>query len=208
MIANHTSLLAGMLVGLSVAMPIGPMGLLCIQRTLTSGRRVGICTGLGAATMNTIHAGIIIAGLERLAPLMASASRLLGLVGGLFLLWCAARTLLRRRTSLSRPGATQLSPVTAYGTALTFNAINPMSLGLMLALLSPVIEISELSLARAAMLLLGVFTAVVAWWVCLASGVDLLRSRLSPGMLFVVNQIAGIGLLIYGTVAFVRSAGL
>ena len=208
MIANHTSLLAGMLVGLSVAMPIGPMGLLCIQRTLTSGRRVGICTGLGAATMNTIHAGIIIAGLERLAPLMASAGRVLGFVGGLFLLWCAARTLLRPGTSLSRSGATQLSPVTAYGTALTFNAINPMSLGLMLALLSSVIEISELSLARAAMLLLGVFTAVVAWWVCLASGVDLLRSRLSPGMLFVVNQIAGIGLLIYGTVAFVRSASL
>ena len=208
MIANHTSLLAGMLVGLSVAMPIGPMGLLCIQRTLTSGRRVGICTGLGAATMNTIHAGIIIAGLERLAPLMASAGRLLGFAGGLFLLWCAARTLLRPRTALSQPGATLLSPVAAYGTALTFNAINPMSLGLMLALLSPIIGASELSLAQAAMLLLGVFTAVVAWWICLANGVDLLRSRLSPGMLFIVNQIAGIGLLIYGTVAFVRSAGL
>ena len=52
MIANHTSLLAGMLVGFSVAIPIGPMGLLSIQRTLTSGRRVGICTGLDAATTN------------------------------------------------------------------------------------------------------------------------------------------------------------
>jgi len=208
MIANHTSLLAGMLVGLSVAMPIGPMGMLCIQRTLTSGARVGICTGLGAATMNIIHAAVIIAGLERLAPLMASAGRVLGFAGGLFLLWCAAKTLLRRRTSLSQQRATQLSPMMAYGTAVTFNAINPMSLGLMLALLSPIIGASELSLAQAAMLLLGVFTAVVAWWVCLANGVNLLRSRLSPGMLFIVNQIAGIGLLIYGTAAFVRSAAL
>lgn len=208
MIASHTSLLTGMLVGLSVAMPIGPMGLLCIQRTLASGPRVGICTGLGAATMNTVHAAVIIAGLDRLAPHMASAGRVLGFAGGLFLLWCAAKTLLRRRASLSEPHATQLSPVMAYGTAVTFNAINPMSLMLMLALLSPMTGASNPSSAQAAALLLGVFAAIVAWWVCLVSGVSLLKSRLSPGMLFVVNQIAGIGLTIYGTAALVRSAAL
>lgn len=208
MIANHTPLLAGLLVGLSVAMPIGPMGLLCIQRTLASGPRVGICTGLGAATMNTTHAAIIIAGLDRLAPLMASAGRVLGFAGGLFLLWCAAKTLLRRRTSLAGSGTPQLSPLMAYGTAVAFNAINPMSLVLMLALLSPIVGVSGSSAAQAATLLLGVFTAVVTWWVCLASGVTLLRSRLSPGMLLVVNQIAGIGLTIYGAAALVRSASL
>ena len=208
MIANHTPLLAGLLVGLSVAMPIGPMGLLCIQRTLASGPRVGICTGLGAATMNTTHAAVIIAGLDRLAPLMASAGRVLGFAGGLFLLWCAVKTLMRRRTSLVGSSATQLSPMMAYGTAVAFNAINPMSLVLMLALLSPIIGVSGPSFAQAATLLLGVFIAVVSWWVCLASGVNLLRSRLSPGMLLVVNQIAGIGLTIYGAAALVRSAGL
>ena len=208
MIADHTPLLAGLLVGLSVAMPIGPMGVLCIQRTLESGPRVGICTGLGAATMNTTHAAVIIAGLDRLAPFMAGAGRVLSFVGGLFLLWCAAKTLLRRRTSLAGSCATQLSPMMAYGTAMAFNAINPMSLVLMLALLSPIIGVSGPSFAQAATLLLGVFTAVVTWWVCLACGVNLLRSRLNPGMLLVVNQIAGIGLTIYGTAALVRSAGL
>lgn len=84
MIASHTSLIAGMLVGLSVAVPIGPMGLLCIERTLTSGPRVGILTGFGAATMNTAHAAVIIAGLGWLAPLIASAGRALGFAGGLF----------------------------------------------------------------------------------------------------------------------------
>jgi threonine/homoserine/homoserine lactone efflux protein len=101
-----------------------------------------------------------------------------------------------------------LSPMMAYGTAVAFNAINPMSLVLMLALLSPIIGVSGSSSAQAAALLLGVFTAVVTWWICLASGVNLLRSRLSPEMLLVVNQIAGIGLTIYGTAALVRSAGL
>lgn len=208
MIANHTSLLAGVVIGLSVAVPIGPMGLLCIERTLASGPRVGIWTGLGAATMNTAHAAVIIAGLGWLAPLIASAGRVLGFAGGLFLLWCAAKTLLRRRASLSAQRAAQLSPMMAYGTALAFNSINPVSLVLMLALLSPLIGVSEPSFAQAATLLLGVFVAVTTWWICLVSGVNLLRSRLSPGMLFVVNQIAGIGLTIYGIVALIRSASL
>lgn len=119
--------------------------------------------------MNTVHAAVIIAGLDRLAPHMASAGRVLGFAGGLFLLWCAAKTLLRRRASLSEPHATQLSPVMAYGTAVTFNAINPMSLMLMLALLSPMTGASNPSSAQAAALLLGVFAAIVAWWVCLVS---------------------------------------
>lgn len=208
MIANHTSLIAGMLVGLSVAVPIGPMGLLCIERTLASGPRVGIWTGFGAATMNTAHAAVIIAGLGWLAPLIASAGNVLGFAGGLFLLWCAAKTLLRRRASLSAPRDAHLSPMMAYGTALAFNSINPMSLVLMLALLSPIVAASEPSFAQAATLLLGVFAAVMTWWICLVSGVNLLRARLSPGMLFVVNQIAGIGLTIYGFVALVRSASL
>ena len=208
MIASHTSLIAGMLVGLSVAVPIGPMGLLCIERTLGSGLRVGISTGFGAATMNTAHAAVIIAGLGWLAPLIASAGHVLGFAGGLFLLWCAAKTLLRGRASVSASRDAHLSPVMAYGTALAFNSINPMSLVLMLALLSPIVAASEPSFAQATTLLLGVFLAVMLWWICLVSGVNLLKSRLSPGMLFVVNQAAGIGLTIYGLVALVRSASL
>ena len=208
MIASHTSLIAGLLVGLSVAVPVGLIGLLCIERTLTSGSRVGISTGFGAATMNTAHAAVIIAGLGWLAPIIESAGSVLGFAGGLFLLWCAAKTLLRRRASVSASRGAHLSPIMAYGTALVFNSMNPMSLVLMLAPLTPIVAAPEPSFAQATTLLLGVFIAVMSWWICLVSGVNLLRCRLSPGMLFVVNQIAGIGLTIYGFVALVRSASL
>jgi threonine/homoserine/homoserine lactone efflux protein len=205
---THFSLFAGLAVGFSIAVPIGPMALLCIQRTLASGMRVGVCTGLGAATVNVIYGALIIAGLDRLAPLVASGARVLSFAGGLFLLWCAARTLLRERRVVKQPPACDLSPAMAYGTALAFNATNPLSPVLMIALLSPIIGPSSPSWGQAAMLLLGMFLAASAWWVCLSGGITLLRSRFSAGMLVRVNQFAGAMLTFYGALALARSAGM
>ncbi len=209
MMTSHVSLFAGLVIGFSIAVPIGPMGLLCIQRTLTSGMRVGVCTGLGAATVNVLYGALIILGLDKMAPVMASGSRMLSFLGGAFLLWCAARTLLRGRSLMDQPSnIVPLSPVMAYGSAVAFNASNPMSPVLMIALLSPIIGLSAPSLSEAAILLLGMFTAAATWWVCLSGGITLLRSRLSPRMLVGVNQVAGAVLTFYGALALARSAGM
>ena len=208
MMTTHISLFAGLMVGFSIAVPIGPMGLLCIQRTLASGMRVGVCTGLGAATVNVIYGALIIVGLDSLAPLVASGGRVLSFVGGVFLLWCAARTLLRKRGLVDQTSAPELSPAMAYGSAVAFNATNPLSPVLIIALLSPIVGLSAPSWGEAAMLLLGMFMAAATWWVCLSGGITLLRSRLSPGMLVMVNQVAGAMLTFYGALALARSAGM
>ncbi len=208
MMTSYDSLLAGLVVGFSIAVPIGPMGLLCIQRTLTSGMRVGVCTGLGAATVNVTYGTLVIVGLERIAPVMASGSRVLGFAGGVFLLWCAARTFRRRGLSADRTTATPMSPGMAYGSALAFNAGNPMSPVLIFALLSPIIGLRAPGTFQAAALLTGMFAAAATWWVCLSASVTLLRSRLSPRVLGILNQIAGAFLTLYGTLAMARSAGM
>ena len=205
---SHVFLFAGLVAGLSIAAPIGPMSLLCIQRTLTSGMQTGVCTGLGAATVNVIYGALIVLGLDKMAPVMTSGGRVLSFVGGAFLLWCAVRTLMRRRPLHVQPNTVALSPVMAYGSAMAFNASNPMSPMLVLAMLSPIIGASAPSLGEAAALLLGMFTAATAWWVCLSGGITLLRSRLNPRMLLVVNQVAGAILTFYGALALARSAGM
>jgi threonine/homoserine/homoserine lactone efflux protein len=83
---NHASLFAGLLVGFSIAVPIGPMGLLCIQRTLVSGMRVGVSTGLGAATTNVLYGALILLSLDTAASSVASGGRVLSFAGGIFLL--------------------------------------------------------------------------------------------------------------------------
>ncbi len=208
MMTSHVSLFTGLVIGFSIAVPIGPMGLLCIQRTLTSGMQIGVCTGLGAATVNVVYGALIILGLDKMAPVMASGSRVLSFLGGAFLLWCAVRTLMRRRSLVDQPNTVPLSPAIAYGSAIAFNASSPMSPVLIIALLSPTIGLSAPSLGQATVLLLGMFTAAATWWVCLSGGITLLRSRLSPGMLIVVNQVAGAVLTVYGALALARSAGM
>ncbi len=207
MMTSHAFLFAGLVIGFSIAVPIGPTGLLCIQRTLMSGMRVGVGTGLGAATVNVIYGALIILSLDKIAPVLASSGRVLSLLSGAYLLWCAARALMRGRTLKDQPVIT-LSPMMAFRSAMAFNASNPMSPMLIIALLSPIIGVSAPSVGEATLLLLGMFTAAATWWVCLTGAISLLRSRLSPGMLAMVNQFAGAVLTFYGALALARSAGL
>ena len=207
MTTSHTSLYAGLLVGLSVAVPIGPVALLCIQRTLASGMRAGVSTGVGAATVNVVYGALILLGLEQMGPLIAGCGRVLGFASGLVLLWSAARTLLRRPGVDAQGASAAMSPLAAYGSAVAFNAANPLAPIRLMALLSPVAELSPPSAGTAAALLFGMFAAACAWWVVLNGAVSLLRSRLSPRMLASVNQVSAAVLTLYGALAIGRAAG-
>jgi threonine/homoserine/homoserine lactone efflux protein len=207
MLMTHpVSLVAGLLTGFAIAVPIGPMGLLCIQRTLAAGMAVGVSTGLGAATVNIAYAALVLLGLDALAPWMEGGSRALSAVGGLFLLWSASRALRSRQPTDGRVRPTAPSALAAYSSAVVFNAGNPMALILVVALISPLAGRSTPSWANELTFLLGMFTAAATWWVCLSAGVALLRSRLSPAVLAYVNQAAGLMLTLYGILALLRSA--
>ncbi len=204
---SHVALFTGLVVGFSVAVPIGPMGLLCIQRTLACGMRAGVCTGLGAATVNVLYGALILLGMDRLAPLVVSGSRLLSFAGGLYLLWTASRTF-RRKGSLS--GSAEQAPQSAfaaYASALLFNAANPMGPLMIMSLLSPLVGASVPCLPAAAVMLFGMFAAATGWWISLSGGVSLLRSRLNPRVLTMVNQMAGVALTFYAALALARAAG-
>jgi threonine/homoserine/homoserine lactone efflux protein len=205
LMTNHVSLVAGLLAGFAVAVPIGPMGLLCIQRTLAAGMAVGVSTGLGAATVNIAYAALVLLGLDAFAPWMAGGGRALGALGGLFLLWSASRALRSRQLTdgLTRPTAPPA--LAAYGSAVVFNAGNPMALILIIAVISPLVGHPASSCASELLFLLGMFSAAATWWVCLSAAVALLRSRLSPTVLAYVNQAAGLMLTLYGLLALLRS---
>lgn len=195
-------LLAGLLVGFSIAAPVGPTGLLCIRRTLAAGMRVGVCTGLGAATVNVVYGALILGGLAD-AAWADGARRTLNALAGCLLLFIAARTFAGRRGAAVQDAP---RPLAAYASTLVFNAFNPMSPALTFALLSPLTAAAALSAREAAALLFGMFAAASAWWVCLSAAVALLRARLTPAMLIGVNRLAGVLLTLYGLVTLARSA--
>jgi len=91
--------LCGLVIGFSIAAPVGPIGVLCIRRTLAKGRAFGFVSGLGAATADAVYGGIAGFGLTFLSGFLVSEQDWLRLVGGLFLVYLGVRTFVARPTA-------------------------------------------------------------------------------------------------------------
>ena len=201
--------LKGMLIGFAIAAPVGPIGLLCIQRTLARGRWSGVLSGLGAASADAVYGCIAGFGLASLAGLLLAWQMELRLVGGLFLLY------LGWRTWLTPPAAEQarVRPSRAgllgdYLSTLALTLTNPVTILAFLGIFAGLgLAGGAGNFTAAGALVLGVFAGSLLWWLLLAGGVGLLRGRLSPMGLRWINLASGLliaGFGIWALLAAVR----
>ena len=183
--------LVGLLVGFSVAAPIGPMGSLCISRTLSHGRRYGVMTGLGDSTVEAACAAVAALGLGAVTNAVVTYHVWLGVLGALVLLGLGLRTALARpvwtRTLAGHP-----LPLATYATAVGVAASNPMSVLPYTALCAAwALEGKPAGPLAAASLAMGVFAGAGLWWVLLSCTIDWLRTQFSPPLLPWVNRVSG-----------------
>jgi len=192
----------GLLVGFSIAAPVGPIGVLCIRRTLADGRLIGLVTGLGAATADATYASVAGFGITAISGLLLGGQLWLRLVGGAFLCYLGVRTFLSRPAE--RPAtAGGLGVLGAYGSALALTLTNPATILSFAAIFAGLGALSTGGSYRAAAELVGgVFTGSALWWVILSSVVTLARARTTPGALRWVNRLSGAILLGFGALAF------
>jgi threonine/homoserine/homoserine lactone efflux protein len=194
-------LLRGLIIGFSVAAPVGPIGVLCIHRTLAGGRTAGLVCGLGAATADAIYGSIAGFGLTFISSIMISHQSWLRLMGSAFLCYLGIRTFLARPAGHAAPArGNGLAP--AYLSTILLTLTNPMTI------LSFAAIFAGMGLANtggdyvsAGMLVLGVFLGSALWWLILAGGVGMLRERLNPAGLRWVNRISGGIIVGFGIVA-------
>lgn len=188
---------AGIGVGLAVAVPIGPMGVLCIQQTLAFGLAAGLATGLAAATVQVTYGFVAVLGFGPSAmALLGNGMDLLPVLSALLLFWFAYRVMRRdvRIGSAAAPGRFRLAR--SYGDALAFGFGNPLTVVLFFAAF-PALT-SSADLVEAPLLVGGVFTGVVGWYLVLSAVVVLLRERLSEAALGLANKAAGLALASLG----------
>lgn len=193
--------LRGALIGFAIAAPVGPIGVLCIRRTLADGRLAGLVSGLGAATADLFFGSIAVLGLTALADLLAGISFWTRLVGGLFLCYLGWRTL--RELPAERPAEVSgRGLLGAYTSTLLLTLTNPATI------LSFAAVFAGLGAASAAqgygeglLMVAGVFAGSASWWLLLSGGVSLFRTRLTPRALRWVNIVAGAIILGFGAVA-------
>lgn len=184
----------GLLVGFAIAAPVGPIGLLCIRRTLVQGPAAGLATGLGAATADAVYGFVAALGLGALANALTGHAAPLRIAGALLLAWLGIASL-RRAFRLHRPGsaaiATERSSLpAAWASTFVLTLANPMTIlsfaGVVAALAGP---------GGGLWLVAGVFAGSVAWWLLLVGGVSLVRHALSPTALGWIEAISGAALL-------------
>ncbi|MCW5849740.1 MAG: LysE family transporter [Anaerolineae bacterium] len=193
-------LLRGIIMGFSIAAPVGPIGVLCIRRTLAEGRLIGLMSGLGAATADMSYGLVAAFGLTAVSSLLISQTVWLRVVGGLFLLYLGARTFLARPGD--RPASAEGRGLAgAYASTLVLTLTNPPTILSFLAVFAGLgLGDTRGDYGAATQLVAGVFIGSALWWLLLSSGVDLFRSRFTPGRLAWVNRLAGLIILVFGVV--------
>ena len=190
----------GIILGFTIAAAVGPISLLVIRRTLAEGRVVGLVSGLGVATADGTYGAIAAFGLGAITDLLVGGQRILGLVGGLFLLWLAWQTARAEPTEPASAPERRGGLAGAYLSTLGLTLTNPMTI-LSFAALFAGLGIAPGNVAGAASLTLGVFLGSAGWWVVLTVLVGALRSKVTKVWLGRINVVSGVVIGAFALVA-------
>jgi len=200
-------LLRGLVIGFSIAAPVGPIGVLCIRRTLAKGRVSGLVSGLGAATADAIYGCIAGFGLTFIASILISQQGWFRLIGGAFLCYLGLKTFLTRPAEQAA-SAEGNGLVGAYASTFFLTLTNPMTILSFAAIFAGLGVVSASgNYASAGMLVLGVFIGSALWWLILSGGVSVFRARFNPHGVRWVNRISGVIITGFGLLALLGLRG-
>jgi threonine/homoserine/homoserine lactone efflux protein len=181
----------GFILGFTIAAAVGPISLLVIRRTLAEGRIVGLASGLGVATADGTYGAIAAFGLGAITQLLVDARPVLGLAGGVFLLWLAWTTARAEphdpATAPSRCGGLAGAYLSILGLTLT-NPMTILSFGALFAGLG----VTGGDTTGAALITIGVLLGSTAWWVVLTSIVSVVRTRITTAWIRRINVASGL----------------
>jgi len=195
-------LVKGMVLGFSIAAPVGPIGVLCIRRTLTGGRKIGWVSGLGAATADAFYGVVAGFGLTFLSGPLLSQREWLGLIGGVYLCFLGIRTFTAAPSGEANViDSRGIGP--AYLSTLLLTITNPVTILSFAAFFAGFGLTGNGDYGGAGLLVLGVFTGSMLWWSILIFGVGLFRTRITFDGLKAINRLSGVILSVFGVLALV-----
>jgi len=196
--------LRGFILGFTIAAAVGPISLLVIRRTLAQGRLYGLVSGLGVATADATYGAIAAFGLSAVTDVLVNARQVLGLVGGVFLLWLAWQTVRSAPTVAATVTARRGGYAGAYLSILGLTMANPMTI-LSFGALFAGLGVTSGATGDAALIVLGVLLGSTAWWVVLTTIIGTLRTRVTPVWIHRINLVSGVVIGAFAIVAIASS---
>jgi threonine/homoserine/homoserine lactone efflux protein len=199
-----TIFLRGLLIGISIAAPVGPIGVLCIRRTLAEGRLSGFVSGMGAASADAIYGMIAGFGLTFISGFLVAQQRWLSLFGGLFLCYLGIRTFLAPPAQAA-PSAKTKGLLRNYLSIFFLTLTNPITI-LSFAAIFAGLGLAENAgdYVSAGLLVLGVFSGSAFWWLLLSFGVSLFREPVTSHWILWINRFSGGIVFAFGIAALVN----
>ncbi len=193
----------GFIVGLMVTIPLGPIGVLCVQRTLNKGRISGFVSGLGAAFADAIFAIIAAFGITYIISFIKSQQVYFQIFGGLIILFLGIHIFYTnpvRQLRLQRMNKNKLHH--DFFSVFFLTITNPMAILFFLALFAGIhVAGTEISILGLMSLVWGVFSGAAAWWFLLTFIVSLFRDRFRLKNIWWMNKVAGVVVFFLGLIA-------
>jgi threonine/homoserine/homoserine lactone efflux protein len=192
--------LKGIAIGFAMAVPVGPIGIMCIRKTLTEGRLQGLIIGLGAATADLFYGTVAAFGLTIISDTLVDHRFWIRLVGGSLLLFLGVR-IFRAQPMDPKIKLNSNGILRSYLTTVFLTLTNPLTIFAFVAVFAALGLGDGLSYFSSSILVAGVFIGSGLWFLLLSSGTILFRKKLDLVGLRWVNKIAGILVILSGLIA-------
>lgn len=201
-------LIESIIIGLTIAAPVGPIGILCIRRTLVRGFLHGFVSGLGAATADALYGSIIAFGLTALSSYLLDASLGLNIIGGLFLLYLGITTI--RTPPTSTPSQTPASSTLLkdYLSTFALTVTNPMTILAFIGIFAGLGQATNTDTNNPFIIVAGVFLGSALWWLLLNSSANLFRQRMTENIMLWVNRISGLVITLFAINILLKAMNL
>ena len=198
-------LLRGLCVGVASSITVGPVAVLCIQRTLSKNRRSGLASGIGVACGDTLMAIIAFFFYSMLQAQIEEYSVILQVIGGIFVVIVGVYIFFQnpvpqiRKNRAGRYNLWQDFSSMFVFTLANFVVVIPYLLAFF-AMFNVGMDGSEdvASLLRSGATIVGFFLGAVLWWILLTLTIDLFRRRFRPRHMLTINHVAGIIIALLG----------
>lgn len=186
--------------GFGIAAPVGPIGLLCIRRTLAQGRAYGLATGLGAATADAFYGAVAAFGVSFIANALTGQQFWLKLIGGAFLCYLGAKTFFSAPAPKNQADGARAGLLSAYGSTVLLTLTNPATI-LMFAALFASMGATDAPGA----VVLGVFIGSALWWFTLSALTGFARKVVSPALMVWINRLSGAVIFAFGLLSILSA---
>ncbi len=196
-------LIKGVLVGVGASVPLGPIAILCVQKTLSKGRNAGFITGLGAATSDTLYAAISLLGLAFMQNLITENKTWVMIVGGVIILCIGIKVFLSNPIKQIQQKEESNRHFADFFESFFMTISNPGAIFLILGLLTAVgIDTTGHSAKDIAVptILWSIFMGAATWWFILTGTINKFRRKFRIKQLITFNRVSGVIIGVLGLI--------